>query len=421
MARQQSVKDEVIHLRSAGVDLGKRFQLACARTPSPNRQGSWLLETERFGTTTAEVRRLRAWLVERRVEVVIMEATSDYWRTVYYALQPHLNTMLVNPAHLKGIRGRKTDPSDAAFLARAASSGMVRASFVPQREIRELRDLTRRRTELVRAAGWEAQRLEKELEDTGMKLSSVLSNVVGASGRAILEALIAGERDPGKLADLTYGKARNKIPALIEALDGEFTDHHVFMVRHYLDEIDRWNSVIAAFDVRIAELLAAHQPDLDNLDTMPGIGRLAAEIIIAETGGDMAQFATAQQLASWIGVCPGQNESAGVSKSGRTRPGNSNLKRLLGTAAMTAIRNKDSYLAVFYRRIAARRGGRRALVAVMHKLAIAIWHVLHDKAPYHELGADYFSKRNPERAMRRMLKEANSLGLTIRFEPITAG
>ncbi|MBL3667997.1 IS110 family transposase [Streptomyces sp. M2CJ-2] len=414
------MKDDIIHLRAAGVDLGKRFLLACVRTPSLKRVGSWSLETQRFGTTTAEIRRLPAWLVDRQVEVVVMEATSDYWRGVYYRLQPHLNLMLVNPAHLKGIRGRKTDPNDAAFLARAGASGMVMASFVPQRDIRGLRDLTRRRTELVRAAGWEAQRLEKKLEDTGMKLSAVLSDIAGTSGRAILEALIAGERDPRRLADLAVGRARNKIPALVEALDGEFTDHHAFMVRHCLDEIDRWKQVITGFDARIARLLADREQDLANLATIPGIGRLGAEIIIAETGGDMTQFASAHRLASWVGVCPGQNESAGVSRSGRTRPGNSNLKRLLGIAAMVAIRNKNSYLGVFFRRLAARRGGKRALVAVMHKLAIAIWHVLHDKTHYRELGADHFTRRDSERAMRRMLKEANSLGLTIRFEPITA-
>ncbi|MFL6057126.1 MAG: transposase [Actinoallomurus sp.] len=194
---RQEVNDEVIYLRSAGVDLGKRFLLACVRTPSTKRAGSWSLETERFGTTRAEVGRLLAWLVARQVEVVVMEATSDYWRAIYYVLQPHLNLMPVNPAHLRGIRGRKSDPSDAAFLARAGAAGMVRGSFVPDRRVRELRDLTRRRTELIRAAGQEVQRLEKELEDTGMKLSSVLSNIVGTSGRAILEALIAGERDPG--------------------------------------------------------------------------------------------------------------------------------------------------------------------------------------------------------------------------------
>ncbi|MEU1216721.1 transposase [Streptomyces sp. NPDC005790] len=192
------------------------------------------------------------------------------------------------------------------------------------------------------------------------------------------------------------------------------------MVRHYLDEIDRWKSVIAAFDARISVLLAERERDLANLATIPGPGCLAAEIVIAETGGDMAQFASAHRLASWIGVCPGQNESAGVNRSGRTRPGNKNLKRLLGIAAMVAIRKKDSYLGVFFRRLAARRGGKRALVAVMHKLAIAIWHVLHDHAPYRELGADHFTRRDPERAMRRMIKEANSLGMTIRFEPITA-
>ncbi|MET8419301.1 IS110 family transposase [Streptomyces sp. NPDC005134] len=420
MVRLQDTKGEAIHLRSAGVDLGKRFLLACVRTPSTKRAGSWSLETERFGTTTGEVRRLLTWLLERQVEVVVMEATSDYWRPVYYLLQPHLNLMLVNPAHLKGIRGRKTDPSDAAFLARAGAAGMVMASFVPERDIRELRDLTRRRTELARAAGWEAQRLEKELEDTGMKLSSVLSDIAGATGRAILEALISGERDPAWLADLAIGRARNKIPELTEALDGQFTDHHAFMGRHYLDEIDRWKSVITAFDARVAVLLAERESDLAHLATIPGLGRLAAEIVIAETGGDMAQFASAHRLASWIGVCPGQNESAGVNRSGRTRPGNKNLKRLLGIAAMVAIRKKDSYLGVFFRRIAARRGGKRALVAVMHKLAIAIWHVLHDHTPYRELGADHFTRRDPERAMRRMIKEANSLGLTVRFEPIMA-
>ncbi|WP_131748953.1 IS110 family transposase [Frankia sp. Cppng1_Ct_nod] len=417
---RQDVKDEVIHLRSAGVDLGKRFLLACARTPSPTRPGNWTLETERFGTTRTEVLRLLAWLQEHRVEVVVIEATSDYWRSIYYTLQPHLNLMLVNPAHLKGIRGRKTDPSDAAFLARAGASGLVMASFVPACEIRELRDLTRRRTEIVRAVGREAQRLEKELEDTGMKLTSVISDVTGATGRAILTALLGGERDPNRLADLACGKARQKIPALVEALDGEFTDHHAFMVRHYLDEIDRLRGIVAAFDARVTAMLTDHQQDLDNLDTIPGIGRLAAEIIIAETGGDMAPFATAGHLASWIGVCPGQNESAGVNKSGRTRAGNSHLKRLLGVAAMSAIKDKTSYLAVFYRRIATRRGGKRALAAVMHKLAIAIWHILHDTVPYRELGADHLSARTPERTMRRMIKEANRLGLTLRFEPIAA-
>ncbi|MDX2394025.1 transposase [Streptomyces sp. DK15] len=191
------------------------------------------------------------------------------------------------------------------------------------------------------------------------------------------------------------------------------------MIRHYLDEIDRLRSTTTAFDTRIATLLTEREQDLDLLDAIPGVGRLAAEVILAETGGDMTQFATAQHLASWIGVCPGQNESAGVSKSGRTRHGNHNLKRLLGVTAMAAIRNKASYLSVFFRRVSARRGGKRALVAVMHKIAIAIWHVLNDHAPYRELGADYFTKRDPARAMRRMTKEANSLGLTIRFDPIT--
>jgi transposase len=417
---KQDVKDEVIYLRAAGLDLGKRFLVACVRTPAVSRAGTWSLETERFETTAAEIRRLLAWLLERQVEVVVLEATSDYWRHLYYTLQPRLNLMLVNPAHLKGIRGRKSDPSDAAFLARAGASGMVMGSFVPSREIRELRDLTRRRTELITARGREAQRLEKELEDTGMKLSSVISDITGATGRAIITALIEGERDPGILADLAVRRARSKIPALVEALEGTFTEHHAFMCRHYLDEIDHLTAVIEHLDARIAALLArlSRDQDVERLDTIPGIARAAAQIIIAETGGDMAQFATAGHLASWIGVCPGMNESAGITKSGRTRSGNSNLKRLLGVAAMSVSRSKDTYLAAYYRRIASRRGSQRALVAVMHKLAIAIWHVLHDKTDYRDLGADYFTRRDPERAIRRITKEANRLGLTVRFDPI---
>jgi transposase len=326
--------------------------------------------------------------------------------------------MLVNPQHLKGIRGRKTDPSDAAFLARAGASGMVLASFVPPRAVRELRDLTRRRTELTVMKGSEAQRLEKELEDTGLKLTSVLSDVLGVSGRAILAALIGGERDPRMLAGLAVAGARKKTDQLVEALDGQFTEHHAWMCRHLLAQIDHLDALVAELDTRIAQLTRDHDDDLTNLDTVPGIGRKAAEIVWAETGGDMDTFATAAHLASWIGVCPGMNESAGVSKSGTIRHGNTALKRVLGTAALAAIRKKDSYLAVFYRRIAARRGGKRALVAVMHKIAIAIWHVLKHKTVFRDLGTDYLPKRDPQRAMRRMQREAATLGLTIRFDPV---
>jgi transposase len=418
---RQNVADEVLYLRVAGLDLGKRFLLACVRAPNPARAGTWSLETERFGTTPGETRRLRDWLVQRRVELVVMEATSDYWRPVYYPLQDaSLNLMLVNPAHLKGIRGRKSDPSDAAFLARAGASGMVMASFVPQRAIRELRDLTRRRSELVVTRGQEAQRLEKELEDTGMKLTSVLSDVTGVSSRRILNALISGQRDVHVLAELAVWAARKKIPALVEALDGTFTDHHAFMCRHLLDQVDHLDRLIAVLDERIKSLTKDHGQDLEHLDTIPGIGRRAAEIIIAETGGDMATFATAAHLASWIGVSPGTNESAGVAKAGPTRGGNSNLKRVLGIAAMAAVRKKDSYYGVYYRRLAARRGRQRALVAVMRKLAIAIWHILHHKVEHHDLGADHFTKSDPQKAIKRMTREANALGMTVRFDPIPA-
>jgi transposase len=420
MARVQA-RDEMLYLRAAGVDIGKRFLVACVRAPDARRAGRWLLETQRFDTTAQAIRGLRDWLTQRAVEVVALEATSDYWRAVYYPLQDAgLNLMLVNPAHLRGIKGRKTDPSDAAFLARAAASGMVIGSFVPDRAVRELRELTRRRTEIRADRGREIQRLEKELEDSGLKLTSVLSDVTGVSARRILAALIAGERDPAQLAELTVGHARAKIAALIEALDGTFTDHHAFMCQHFLDQIDHLAGLVAQLDARIAELLRDRDQDLTNLDTIPGIGRTAAEIIISETGGDMAPFATAAHLASWIGVCPGTNESAGVNKSGHTRHGNANLKRVLGTAAMAAIKQKDSYYAIYYRRIAARRGRDRALVAVMHKLVIAIWHVLADKVAHRDLGADHFVRRNPQRTMHQIIKQANAIGLTVRFDPIPA-
>lgn len=417
---RHEVGDEVIYLRAAGVDLGKRFMVACVRLPNPKRPGTWLLETEKFGTAPREARRLLAWLVERRVEVVVLEATSDYWRFVYYTLQPQLNLMLVNPQHLKGIRGRKTDPSDAAFLARAGASGMVLGSFVPPEKIRQLRDLTRRRTEVTVTRGQELQRLEKELEDAGIKLSSVITQLSGVTGRAILKALIDGQRDPTVLADLAVGRARRKTEQLVDALDGRFTEHHAWMCRHLLEQVDHLDALIAQLDARIALLSRDHDGDLGLLDTIPGIGLRAAEIILAETGGDMAQFATAGHLASWIGVCPGLNESAGVNKSGRTRDGNANLKRLLGAAAMSVTRVKDSYLSAFYRRTAARRGRPKALVAVMHKLAKAIWHVLHDRVPYRDLGADHLTKRDPQRAMRRIQREANALGMTVRFDPISS-
>ncbi|MHA6761291.1 IS110 family RNA-guided transposase [Streptacidiphilus sp. PAMC 29251] len=415
------VRDEVLFLRAAGVDVGKRFVVVCVRVPNPKRSGTWALETERFDTVPGEMRRLAQWLAERAVEVVALEATSDYWRCVFYPLQDAgLNLMLVNPAHLRGIRGRKSDPSDAAFLARAAASGMVMASFVPERSVRELREVTRRRTELGVERVREVQRLEKELEDSGLKLTSVLTDVTGVSSRRILAALIEGERDPAQLADLAVSTARKKIPDLTAALDGTFTGHHARMCRHLLAQIDHLATVTAELDEWIAELLrsADRDQDLGNLDSIPGIAARAAQIILAETGGDMAHFATPGHLASWIGVCPGMNESAGVNKSTHIRRGNANLKRILGTAAMAAIKQKDTYLAAYYRRIAARRGNQRALVAVMHKIVIAIWHVLHDHVPYRDLGADHHTQANPERALKRIIRQANALGLTVRFDPI---
>ena len=305
--------------------------------------------------------------------------------------------MLVNPAHLRGIKGRKTDPSDAAFLARAAASGMVMASFVPERAVRELRELTRRRTEIRVDRGREMQRLEKELEDSGLKLTSVLSDVTGVSARHILAALIAGERDPARLADLAVGKARAKIPALTAALDGAFTDHHAFMCRHFLNQIDHLAGLVVQLDERIAELLRDRDQDLANLDSIPGIGRSAAEIIISETGGDMAPFATAGHLASWIGVCPG------AGPPGSTSP---------HTPATATPTSNAPWAPPRWPRSNKKTPTMRSTTDASPPAAVRT-------APWSPSCTNR-SSRSGMCTMHQIVKQANAIGMTVRFDPIPA-
>jgi len=292
---------------------------------------------------------------------------------------------------------------------------------VPPEPIRHLRDLTRYRTTLTAERSREAQRLEKELEDAGIKLSAVATDILGHSGRAMLEALIAGERDPKMLAGMAKGKMRPKIPQLVEALQGAFTEHHAFLCRLHLERIDQLTTAIGELSARIEAELRPFARQLERLQTIPGVGQAVAEVIIAETGADMTRFPTAGHLASWAGVCPGQHESAGKHKSGKTRHGNRWLGGALGTAAMAAARTRDkSYLGARYQRLAPRLGKKKALVAVEHSILTATWHMLTDDVDYHDLGGDYFTKRDPERAIRRLVRQANALGLAVRFDPIQA-
>ncbi|MEU3788143.1 IS110 family transposase [Streptomyces sp900129855] len=409
---------DVLHDRCAGLDISKKDAKACVRAPSAKRRGSFTTETTTWGSTTNAVLALRDHLLAAEVTLVVIEATSDYWKPFYYLLADELNVILVNARQVKNLPGRKTDVSDAAWLAQLGAHGLVRPSFVPPQPVRELRDLTRARTQMTRERGQIVQRLEKLLEDTGIKLAAVASDIMGVSGRAMLEALIAGDRDPQVLAELAKRKLRYKIPELTEALTGRFRDHHAFLVRLHLDHYDQLTDAVGQLDARIEEAMAPFRGALDLLDTIPGINRAVAEVIIAETGGDMSRFASARHLASWAGVCPGHHESAGRTKSTKVRPGNPYLKGALGLAALGAVRTKDSYLQARYKRLTARRGPMRALVAVEHSIITAIWHMLTDNVIYHELGGTYFTQRDPERATRRAINALNQLGYTVTLNPL---
>jgi transposase len=412
---------ELLHERCAALDIGKKDLKACVRTPNSGRRRLRQQEIRTFATTTNTLLELRDWLVAEKVTLVVMEATGDYWRGAFYLLEDCLNVILVNAAHAKGLPGRKTDVSDAAWLCQMGECGLLKASFVPPEPIRHLRDLTRYRSTLATERTREAQRLEKELEDAGIKLSTVATDILGRSGRAMLAALIDGERDVHVLAEMAKARMRPKIPQLVEALTGNFGEHHAFLCRLHLERIDQLSAAILELSARIEEEMRPFTRQLERLQTLTGVGQTTAEVVIAETGGDMSRFRTAGNLASWAGMCPGHYESAGKHKSGKTRHGNRWLGAALGTAAMAASRTKDkTYLGARYHRLAPRLGKKKALVALQHSMLTAVWHMLTDDVDYHDLGGDYFAQRDPGNAMRRIIRQANALGFTVRFDPIPA-
>ena len=424
---------EVIHPRCAGIDVSKKDAKVGIRVQGRGRRATSTTVSS-WGSTTAEILALREHLIAEQVSCVVIESTSDYWKPFYYLLEDALSVMLVNAKAARNVPGRKTDVSDAAWLADLGAHGLLRASFVPPEPIRVLRDLTRARTIITRARTKEIQRLEKLLEDTGIKLSAVASNIVGVSGRAMLEALIAGQRDPAVLADLAKGSMRQKIPELTEALRGRFSEHHAFMVRLYLDRIDAHSADIARLDGRIEEAIAPFRWARDLLISIPGWSQIIADVFIAETGADMSVFPTAEHLASWAGVVPGCDESAGRVKSRATRPGNRHLKGALGVAALSAARSKDTYYSVRYRRIAGRRrtvrsrrnknrgmsiAGQIALVAIEHKMLTDAWNMLVNGVFYREPGPDYYTRHHPGKTKTKAIKQLESLGYKVTLEPLT--
>lgn len=403
---------EQIHDRVAGLDVHRDSVAACARVPGLRRGTA--SRRERFATTTAGLAQLGAWLGEQAVAVVGMEATGVYWKPVYYALEDRFEVWLCNAHHVKNVPGRKTDMSDAEWLADVIAHGMVRPSFVPPPLIRELRDLTRYRKRQVDMRAAEVQRLEKVLQDAGIKLSSVASEVLSMSGRKMIERLIAGERDGVALAGLAMGRMRSKLPALAEALAGRFGPHHAVTARQILDHVDFLDARIAVVSAHVAARIGPFEAAIALLVAVPGLSRLSAEVVIAETGGDMSRFPTPGHLASWAGLCPGNHESAGKRRRVGTTNGNRWLRRILIESARAAARTKGSYFGAQYRQIAHRRGPNKAAVAVAHSLIDVIWHLLGTGQCFEDLGADYFQRRrDPERHTRRLVHQLEQLGYSV--------
>lgn len=403
---------DVVEERCAGIDLSKTDAKVCVRLPGKRVRR----EVRTFSTMNDGLLELRDWLVENQITLVGMEATASYWKPLFYLLEATegIEPWLLNAQHIKTVPGRKTDVKDCEWICRLVEHGLVRPSFVPPRDIRQLRDLTRYRSETVRDRVRDVNRLAMFLEDAGIKLSSVVSNITGKSARAMLDALVAGERDPQRLANLALGSLQGKVPLLTRALTGAFSEHHAFMVAAMLRAIDEADARIAKLTEEINRQLAPLRSQVDLLITIPGVSLTMAQVLIAEVGVDMNRFATAGHLASWAGMCPGNKESAGKRLSGRTRHGDPWLKTALYIAATAAARSKTTYLGAQYRRLVPHRGSKRATIAVGHSILIAAWHILHDHTPYRDLGADYFTTRlGKDHRARRLVAQLSALGYDV--------
>jgi len=409
---------EVIVERQSALDVHKAQVTACVRLPGAD--GERVEHVEQFATTVGGLLVLGDWLKAHAVTHVVMEATGDYWKPVWHLLESDFELMLVNARDVKQVPGRKTDVSDSAWLCRLAEAGLLRASFVPPKPIRDLRLLTRYRRTQIAERKREAQRLHKALEDTGIKLDCVATDILGKSGRAMLDALVAGTTDPEVLADLALGKLRKKIPALREALEGRFEALHALLIGAILAHLDFLDEQIEQLSQAIEEQIRPFAPAVDLLCTIPGVGQRTAEVIIAEIGTDMTVFPTAGHLASWAGQCPGNDQSAGKRRSGRTRKGSKNLNAALKDAAMAAMRTNDSYLQALYRRKKPQLGHGRALGAVKHSMICACWHMLSTGELYRDLGGDYYSRRNPQRQTKRLVAQLERLGHTVTLQEAAA-
>jgi transposase len=407
---------ETVVERPAALDVHKEQVTACVRVPGEGRSREQ--HVAEFPTTVAGLLTLLDWFSAFGVTQVVMEATGVYWKPVWAVLEDAFECLLVNARHVKQVPGRKTDVKDAEWLCQLAEAGLLRASFVPPKPIRALRNLTRYRKTQIQERAREANRLHKALEDTGIKLDCVATDILGKSGRDMLDALVAGTTDPNVLADLARGLLRKKIPALREALEGRFDHLHAVWIGAILAHLDFLDEQIARLTEAIGEQIAPFEPAVELLCTIPGVQRRNAECIIAEIGVDMSVFPTDKHLASWAGQCPGNDQSAGKRRSGKTRNGSKWLDWALEQSAMAAIRTNDAYLAAQYARLRPRRGHKRALGAVKHSILIACWHMLSTGELYVDLGGDYFRKRDPQRITTRLVAQLEALGHQVTLEEL---
>ena len=402
--------------RCAGLDVHKKTVAVCVRVPGVN--GDRVQHVQTFGTTTAELLTLRDWLEAHGVTHVAMESTGVYWRPVFYVQEEAVTCILANAAQIAQVPGRKTDIKDCVWIAQLLEHGLIRASFVPPAPIRELRDLTRYRKVLIQERTRHANRLHKVLEDAGIKLAAVASRLLGVSGRAMLDALVSGTTDPAMLADLARGRLRRKLPALRQALTGRFRAHHAFLVSQLLAHLDYLDEAINTVSGQIDIVMAPFADELARLDTIHGVNQRTAEVLIAELGVDMTVFPSAKHLASWAGLCPGHNESAGKHRSGKTRRGNRWLRTALIEAALAAsARSTKGAFAARYRRIMQHRGHKKAVVAVAHAMLVTVYHLLARRTTYLDPGTDYYDRRHAERVRRRAIQTLERQGYRVVIEP----
>lgn len=401
---------EVMYPRCCGIDVHKTSVVVCLRLQHGARAKT---EVRKFGTTTAELLVLHEWLSESACTHVAMESTSVYWKPVFNLLEGSFAVVLANAYHIKAVPGRKTDVNDSEWIADLLAHGLIRASFIPPAPIRDLRDLTRHRKSLIRDRVKAANRVHKVLETANIKLGNIVSDVLGVSGRAMLDALVRGETDPTSLAKLARGSLIPRQKLLAEALRGKFTPHHAFLLGQILTQLDQLGDLVAACDARISLLVQPHEGLVQFLQSIPGVGRRSAEVIISEVGVDMTRFASSGHLASWARICPGSNESAGKRRTASTGTGNNWLRTTLLESAWAASHARKSYLGAQYRRISKRRGPKRAAIAVAHSILVIAFHILRDGVEFADLGPDYFDRVNAARQKRYHLRRLAELGFDV--------